>query len=170
MQIKQKRKRQKPNKHGIKKIYLLPNLFTTGNIVAGVLSILYTVQGKYEPAVYAILAGCLFDILDGRIARLTRTSSTFGINYDYESNTLKIAQDGKVIYKKDLMDFANLLIDKYGTNSMDQSLSQKEMTFEDGNDKVEIKIQFLNIAGNKNTSSDKIESKDFEFYVVVKLK
>lgn len=100
----------------------------------------------------------------------TSDNTEFGINYDYELNTLKINQAGNVIYKKDLMDFANILIDKYGTNRMDQSLSQKEMTFEDGNDKVEIKIQFLNIAGNKNISSDKIESKDFEFYVFVKLK
>ena len=44
------------------------------------------------------------------------------------------------------------------------------MSFEDENNKVKIKIQFSNVSGNKNTSSGKIESKNFEFYVVVKVK
>ena len=68
------------------------------------------------------------------------------------------------------MDFANKLIDKYGINQKEKSISSEEMSFEDENDKVKIKIQFSNISGNKNTSSGKIESKNFEFYVVVKLK
>lgn len=76
-------KRRKPRKHpGIRKIYLLPNLLTTGNIVCGCLSILYTLGGRYQAAAYAIVAGWLFDLLDGRVARLTKTGSIFGVNYD----------------------------------------------------------------------------------------
>ncbi|MGH4119821.1 DUF4153 domain-containing protein [Clostridium sp.] len=100
----------------------------------------------------------------------TEESKTFSINYYNESSTLKVTKDKNIIYKKDLMDFANKLIDEYGMNQKDQSLSQKEMTFEDGNDKVKIKIQFLNLSGNKNTLSGKMESKNFEFYILVKLK
>ena len=66
----------------MKSVYLLPNLFTTGNISSGVLSILFTVQGRLSWAAYAILVGCICDVLDGRIARLTRTGSAFGVNYD----------------------------------------------------------------------------------------
>ena len=68
------------------------------------------------------------------------------------------------------INLTNKLIDKYGMSQKDQSLSQEEMSFEDENDKVKIKIQFSNISGNKNTTSNKIESKNFEFYVVVKMK
>ncbi len=48
---------------------------------------------------------------------------------------------------------------------MNKSLSQEEMSFEDENDKVKIKIQISNISINKSLSNDKIESKDFQFYV-----
>lgn len=69
-------------KDSVRRIYLLPNLFTTGNIVSGILSIMFTIQGQMGAASYAILIGCLFDLLDGRIARLTKTGSSFGVNYD----------------------------------------------------------------------------------------
>jgi len=75
-------RRRRGSERGIKKVYLLPNLFTTGNIASGVLSILFTVEGRLSWAAYAILVGCVCDLLDGRIARLTRTGSAFGVNYD----------------------------------------------------------------------------------------
>ena len=103
--------------------------------------------------------------------RQIQGDTTFGMSFDNESSTLKITKDKTNIYEKDLMYFSNKLIDKYGVNNQKgQSLSQGEMSFEDENDKVKIKIQFLNISGNKTTTSDKIESKNFEFYVVVKMK
>ncbi len=100
----------------------------------------------------------------------TPGSTKFGMNFDNESSTLKITKDKNNIYKRDLMDFANKLIAKYGSSQKDQRLTQEEMSFEDENDKVKIKIQFSNISGNKTTTSNKIESKNFEFYVVVKIK
>jgi hypothetical protein len=96
--------------------------------------------------------------------------TAFSINFDYETSTLKITQDGKDIYKRDLQDFANKLIDKYGINQNEQNISQEEMSFEDENDKVKIKVQFSNLSGSKNISSSTIESKNFEFYVLVKIK
>ena len=97
-------------------------------------------------------------------------NTSLSINFDYESSILKITQDGKGIYKRDLQDFANKLIDKYGINQKDSNISSKEMSFEDENDKLKIKIQFLNISGTKNTSSDEILSKDFQFYLLMKIK
>jgi len=80
--VKRFSKRRRRGEQGMKKVYLLPNLFTTGNIVSGVLSIMFTMQGRFQAASYAILVGCICDILDGRIARLTKTDSAFGVNYD----------------------------------------------------------------------------------------
>lgn len=63
-------------------IYLLPNLFTTGALFAGFYAIIAGMRGDYEAAAIAIFFAMLFDGLDGRIARLTNTSSKFGEEYD----------------------------------------------------------------------------------------
>ena len=97
-------------------------------------------------------------------------SEPLNINFDYESSILKITQNGKDIYSRDLQDFASKLIDKYGTNQKDQNIPLEEMSFVDENDKVKIKIQFLNISGSRNALNGKIESKNFQFYVLVKVK
>ncbi|MBU3143937.1 DUF4153 domain-containing protein [Clostridium sp. CF012] len=97
------------------------------------------------------------------------SNTSFSIDFDYKSSTLEITQDAKAIYKKNLQDFTNLLMDKYGSNQDQKNIPSEEMSFEDENGKVKIKIQFSSISGNKNNSSGKIESKNFEFYVLVKL-
>ena len=63
-------------------IYILPNLFTTGNLFFGYFSIINSMQGDYTTAAVAILLAGIFDILDGSIARLAKASSAFGIQYD----------------------------------------------------------------------------------------
>ena len=63
-------------------IYLLPNLFTTGALFAGFYAIIAAMRGNYEAASLAIFVAMLFDGLDGRVARLTNTSSKFGAEYD----------------------------------------------------------------------------------------
>lgn len=65
-----------------KGIYLLPNLFTTGALFAGFYAIIAAMRGDYDAAPLAIFVAMLFDGLDGRIARLTHTSSKFGAEYD----------------------------------------------------------------------------------------
>ncbi|MEM6582631.1 MAG: CDP-diacylglycerol--serine O-phosphatidyltransferase [Pseudomonadota bacterium] len=65
-----------------KGIYLLPNLFTTGTLFAGFYAIIAAMRGHYEAASIAIFLAMLFDGLDGRVARLTNTSSKFGAEYD----------------------------------------------------------------------------------------
>jgi len=65
-----------------KGIYILPNLFTTGNLFCGMLSVLYSTINEYSIASWFILGAMFFDILDGRIARWTKTVSDFGIEYD----------------------------------------------------------------------------------------
>jgi len=63
-------------------IYILPSLFTTAGLFSGFYAIIVSIQGKYEAASIAIIIAGVLDALDGRIARLTRTNSHFGIEYD----------------------------------------------------------------------------------------
>ena len=65
-----------------KGIFLLPNLFTTAGLFAGFYAIVAAVDGRFEAASIAIVFAMIFDILDGRVARLTNTSSKFGAEYD----------------------------------------------------------------------------------------
>lgn len=78
------------------KIYLLPNLMTAGNLVCGFLAIISIINAisnggignleesryLFERAIWFILAGCLFDVLDGRLARLGGQDSPFGKEFD----------------------------------------------------------------------------------------
>jgi CDP-diacylglycerol--serine O-phosphatidyltransferase len=63
-------------------VYLLPNLFTTGCLFAGFYSIVAAIDRNFAVAGGAIFIAMLADGLDGRIARWTRTESTFGKEYD----------------------------------------------------------------------------------------
>lgn len=63
-------------------VYILPNLLTTGNLFFGYLSIVKSLQGEFGWACFAILLASIFDILDGRVARLTNGTSEFGVQYD----------------------------------------------------------------------------------------
>jgi len=65
-----------------KGIYVLPNLFTTGNLFCGFYSALASMKGMYELAAWTILIAVVLDSLDGRIARMTHTTSKFGGEYD----------------------------------------------------------------------------------------
>lgn len=73
----------KPVREGVKKgIYLLPNLCTTANLFCGFYSVISSLKGEFVSAAWMILFAGIFDFLDGRIARLTKANSEFGIEYD----------------------------------------------------------------------------------------
>jgi CDP-diacylglycerol--serine O-phosphatidyltransferase len=63
-------------------VHILPNLLTTGNLFFGFFSIIKSMQGDFTWAAGAILLSAIFDILDGRVARLTNATSEFGVQYD----------------------------------------------------------------------------------------
>ena len=71
--LKEKRKRG---------IFLLPSLLTTGNIFCGLLSMIYTLDGRYTESAVAILVAMVMDVLDGKVARLTKTTTQFGVEFD----------------------------------------------------------------------------------------
>jgi CDP-diacylglycerol--serine O-phosphatidyltransferase len=63
-------------------IYLLPNLLTTGCLFSGFYSIVAAIDRNFALAGLAVFIAMLFDGLDGRVARWTRTESPFGKEYD----------------------------------------------------------------------------------------
>jgi CDP-diacylglycerol--serine O-phosphatidyltransferase len=66
----------------IKLIYILPNLFTALSVFFGMMSIIASSQGKFEKAFIYIILSFIADGLDGRVARMTNTSSHFGLEFD----------------------------------------------------------------------------------------
>ncbi len=66
----------------IKFAYLIPNFFTALSVFLGVMSIIASSQGKYEKAFIYIVFSLIADGLDGRVARLTNTTSKFGVEFD----------------------------------------------------------------------------------------
>jgi CDP-diacylglycerol--serine O-phosphatidyltransferase len=73
---------QEPSKKLSMHIYILPNLVTTGNLFFGFFAVIMAIRGEYLNSAYAIVAAAVFDLLDGRLARLTRSTSKFGAEYD----------------------------------------------------------------------------------------
>ena len=65
-----------------KGIHIIPSLFTTGNVFCGFYSFIAALNDKYFLAAWAIVLAIIFDVLDGRIARMTKTTSAFGMQYD----------------------------------------------------------------------------------------
>jgi CDP-diacylglycerol--serine O-phosphatidyltransferase len=63
-------------------VSLLPSLFTMGNMFCGYACVVYAMRGEYETAAPFIGFAIVLDMLDGRIARLTGTSSDFGVEFD----------------------------------------------------------------------------------------
>lgn len=63
-------------------VYILPSLFTSMGLFAGFYSLIAAVQGRFELAAWAIVAAAIFDMLDGRVARLLHAETAFGAEYD----------------------------------------------------------------------------------------
>src|SRR6267154_692807 len=90
-------------------IYLLPNLFTTAALFAGFYSIVMAMNQRYDYAAVAIFVAMILDTLDGRVARLTRTQSAFGAEYDSLSDMLSFgAAPALVMYEWALRDMGRI--------------------------------------------------------------
>jgi CDP-diacylglycerol--serine O-phosphatidyltransferase len=88
-------------------IYWLPNLFTITALFAGFYAIVQAMSGHYEQAAIAIFVAMVFDGLDGRVARLTRTQSAFGAELDSLSDMVSFGvAPALVVYVWALQDFA----------------------------------------------------------------
>ena len=76
--MKKRRTRMKMRKG----IYILPNLLTTGNLLCGFWAIISVFQEQFYYAAVAILLASVFDAFDGKVAKLSRATSKFGMQYD----------------------------------------------------------------------------------------
>lgn len=76
------RRRRRPRSERRRGVHLLPNLFTSGNLFFGFYAIVQSSLGNPELAAWGIVLAMLFDIFDGRVARLMNASSRFGAEYD----------------------------------------------------------------------------------------
>ena len=66
----------------VRGMYLLPNLFTTAGLFCGFYAIIAASNAQFVAAAIAVFIAGLMDGVDGRVARLTGTSSAFGVQYD----------------------------------------------------------------------------------------
>jgi len=90
-------------------IYLLPNLFTTAALFAGFYAIVQAMNQRFEAAAVAIFVAMVLDGLDGRVARLTRTQSEFGAQYDSLSDMVSFgAAPALVVYEWALKDMGKI--------------------------------------------------------------
>ncbi len=90
-------------------IYLLPNLVTTAALFAGFYAIVQAMNARFEQAAVAIFVAMVLDGLDGRIARMTRTQSEFGADYDSLSDMVSFgAAPALVMYVWALKDLGTL--------------------------------------------------------------
>ncbi|MBW2424345.1 MAG: CDP-diacylglycerol--serine O-phosphatidyltransferase [Deltaproteobacteria bacterium] len=87
---RRRRRRPRGDKHPDSRGFasVLPQLLTTGNLAAGFFAIVKASGGEVLVASYAIFVAALFDILDGRAARMTGNVSRFGAEYDSIADTV----------------------------------------------------------------------------------
>src|SRR5688500_1345478 len=77
------RRRTDPNRQRFRRgAYVLPSLFTIGNMFCGYACIVYSMRGEFATAAPLIGFAMVLDMLDGRIARMTGSTSDFGIEFD----------------------------------------------------------------------------------------
>jgi CDP-diacylglycerol--serine O-phosphatidyltransferase len=86
---------------------VVPTLFTVLNMFCGFLSIVHSSDGQFVAACYFILLAGIFDSLDGVMARLTKSSSQFGVEIDSLSDVVSFgAAPAFLVYKLQLFHFA----------------------------------------------------------------
>lgn len=119
--MKQRRNFEKKPKPTVRKaIYLIPNLFTTANLVLGFLSVAYAVKDALTLRVFLetqqipfvwparlVLAAILMDFLDGRVARATGASSRFGLEYDSLSDLVSFGLAPAVLIYLSVLQYAD---------------------------------------------------------------
>jgi CDP-diacylglycerol---serine O-phosphatidyltransferase len=77
-----RRTNDRPRRRFRRGVYLLPSLLTMGNMFCGYACVVYAMRGEFETAAPFIGFAFVIDGLDGRIARMTGTTSAFGVEFD----------------------------------------------------------------------------------------
>ena len=95
------------------KIYLIPNLLTTGSVLCGFVSIIYSFDGYLTVAANLILVSFVLDGLDGRVARITKTTSDFGAQYDSLADVVSFGVAPSVFLYQWFLKDVNFLINSW---------------------------------------------------------
>ena len=95
------------------KIYLIPNLLTTGSVLCGFVSIIYSFDGYLTIAANLILVSFVLDGLDGRVARITKTTSDFGAQYDSLADVVSFGVAPSVFLYQWFLKDVNFLINSW---------------------------------------------------------
>jgi CDP-diacylglycerol--serine O-phosphatidyltransferase len=89
-------------------IYLIPNLLTTAALFAGFYAIVQAMNGRFDRSAIAVFTAMVLDGLDGRVARLTKTQSAFGAEYDSLSDMVSFgAAPALIVYEWALRGMGN---------------------------------------------------------------
>lgn len=97
-----------PTRRLKRSIYLLPTVFTVGNIFAGFFSLIATLNRDYQSAAIAIGIAVVLDGLDGRVARLANATSDFGLQLDSLSDVISFGiAPAALIYSWGLSEFGD---------------------------------------------------------------
>ena len=92
-----------------KGIYILPNLFTLAALFGGFYAIVMAMNGRFEQAAIGVFCAMVLDSLDGRVARMTNTQSTFGEQMDSLCDMVSFgAAPALVMYEWALKDLGKL--------------------------------------------------------------
>jgi len=92
-----------------KGIYILPNLFTLAALFGGFYAIVMAMNGRFEQAAIGVFCAMVLDSLDGRVARMTHTQSTFGEQMDSLSDMVSFgAAPALIVYEWALKDLGKL--------------------------------------------------------------
>jgi CDP-diacylglycerol--serine O-phosphatidyltransferase len=103
------RLRTRTRQHLSRGLFILPTLFTVGNLFCGYLSVWCSIRGTFDTAAILIIAAAVLDMLDGRIARLTNSASRFGEEYDSLADLVSFGVAPAVLaYSWGLADFHRL--------------------------------------------------------------
>lgn len=78
--------------------YFIPNTFTALNMACGFIAILFAFHGEFYKACMFIILGAIFDSVDGRIARMTNTQSSFGEQFDSLSDLVSFGVSPAIVY------------------------------------------------------------------------
>jgi len=78
--------------------FFLPNTFTALNMACGFAAILHGFHGEFYKACMFIILGAVFDMVDGRVARMTNTQSAFGEQFDSMSDLVSFGVSPAIVY------------------------------------------------------------------------
>jgi CDP-diacylglycerol--serine O-phosphatidyltransferase len=93
----------------MRKIYIIPNLVTTANLYCGFSSITSAIHQDFQTAAWFIVAAAVFDALDGRVARMAKATSKFGVEYDSLSDLVSFGMaPGLLVYTWALEPFGRM--------------------------------------------------------------